>query len=130
MRPFRVVKHKVLRQAYPQLRHGDVTFRIQILMFDAAPEPFHKEIIQCPASPVHANRDAVHLKNDIKHRTGELTALVHVEYLRHTVGLHRLFQAVHAESRSSAFDNRPDSTLCEHHSINTIKYKKPRSSLT
>ena len=128
--PFRVVKHKVFCQAQLQLQHGDVTFRIHILMFDATPEPFRKEIIQCPASAVHANRGAVHLKNAIKHRTGELTALVHVEYLRHTVGLYRLFQAVHTESRSSAFDNRPDSTLCEYQSITTIKYKKPRGSLT
>ena len=67
-------------------------------MFDAAPEAFHKDMVQCPASPVHADCDAVSLENISKHRAGELTALVRVEYLRHTVDLYRLFQAVHAES--------------------------------
>ncbi len=61
VRPFRVVKHKVFRQSQQQLRHGGVAFQIQVLMFDAAPEPFHKEIVQRPASPVHAKRDAVRL---------------------------------------------------------------------
>ena len=29
--------------------------RYQILMFDTPPEPFNKDVIQCPATPIHAD---------------------------------------------------------------------------
>ena len=100
-------------------------------MFDAAPEAFHKDMVQCPASPVHADCDAVRLENINKHLTGELTALVRVEYLRHTVDLYLLFQAVHAESLTAySTTAMPASNLHEYQSITATRYSKPRNSLT
>jgi hypothetical protein len=32
-----------------------ITFQINIFMFDVAPEPLDKNIIQCPATPIHTN---------------------------------------------------------------------------
>ena len=69
------------------IRHGGVPFQIHVLVLDAAPEPFHKDIIQCPTAPVHADRDSFAFKHASKSFAGELAALVGVEYLRRAISL-------------------------------------------
>ena len=48
VRSFRVVKHKVFCQPHQQFRHRGVAFQIHVFVFDAAPEPFHKDVVQVP----------------------------------------------------------------------------------
>jgi hypothetical protein len=60
-------------------------------MLDAAPETFHKDIIQCPAASVHADCDVMQLQNASKSVTGELAALVSIENIRRAVSPYRLF---------------------------------------
>jgi len=55
--PFRVVKLEILRQAQMQPRQVDVPFQVHILVLDDTLEPFYKDVIQCPATTIHADCD-------------------------------------------------------------------------
>lgn len=97
MHSFRIVKHKVFRQSQQQVGQSGIAFQIHIFMFDATPEPLHKNIIQSPATPIHADDNTVYLEYTRKSFTGELPALVGVKCLRHSVLLQSLFQTIHTE---------------------------------
>ena len=71
--------------------------QIHILIFHCPPQPFDKNIVQCPSAPVHADGNAVVEQHPREAVTGELRALVGIEHFRHTVGLDGFFQAIHTE---------------------------------
>lgn len=87
MEPFCVVKLKVLRQAQLQFRHVNVPFQIHVFVLDASPESFDKDVVQCPAAPIHADRNVVQLEYAGKRIASELTALVGIKYLRDAICL-------------------------------------------
>jgi hypothetical protein len=66
-------------------------------VFDAAPEPFHKDVIQGPTASVHADGNAVRLEYASEGVSGELAALIGVENLGGAVDLHGVLQTLHAE---------------------------------
>ena len=60
---------------------------VDALVFDAAPEPFHEDIVMVAALAVHADPDAMLLENACESLTGELDALIGVEDLRRSMAL-------------------------------------------
>ena len=60
---------------------------VDALVFDAAPEPFHKDVVMVAAFAVHADPDAMLFENACEGLAGELDALIGVEDLRCSVAL-------------------------------------------
>ena len=60
---------------------------VDALVFDAAPEPFHEDVVMVAALAVHADPDTVFLENACKGFTGELDTLIGVEDLRRAMAL-------------------------------------------
>jgi hypothetical protein len=127
VRPIAVVHHKVLAQAQEQLAHGGVAIQINILMLDAAPKSFHKDVVIRPAPPVHADRDLLALEHPGEALTGEL----HPFAVLNTSGLPCTRKASSKQSTQNAASMllriRQLSTLLEYQSMMATKYVKPRS---
>src|ERR1035437_2464127 len=87
-----IIKVEISADRVARLADGFVGSQIDLLVFDAAPQPFDEHIV--PPSPfaVHADGDAVPGEHAGEGRAGKLRALVGVEDLRLAVyrhGLHR-----------------------------------------
>src|SRR3954451_10638962 len=73
------------RYAQASLRTGGVGAQIYILIFQAAPQALHKNIIHAATFAVHADPDAGSLQHAGEGRAGKLGTLVAVEDLRSAV---------------------------------------------
>ena len=107
MGPFAVVFHKVLAQAQEQLAHDGVAVQINILMLDAAPKSFHKDVVIRAAPPVHTDRDLLSLEHPGKGLAGELDPLVAVEHFWFTLNTQCVFKAIHTEQSLHAIADGP-----------------------
>src|SRR5438552_8446069 len=97
MGPSSVVKVEILADRMSRLADGFVGSQIDLLVFDAAPQPFDEHVVSPSALAVHADRDAVAGEDAGEGRPGELAALVGVEDLRLAVTGHRVLQRLDAE---------------------------------
>lgn len=75
MRPLRVVKPEILRQTQQELRQRAMALEIDFFILDASPQPLHKNVIQCPPPPVHANGNVLRLEPVGERGAGKLAAL-------------------------------------------------------
>ena len=73
--------------------------KVDALVFDASPEPFHEDVVVVAAFAVHADPDTVILENACKGFTGELGTLIGVEDFRRSVALYGRLQGINAEVR-------------------------------
>lgn len=60
---------------------------VNALVFDAAPEPFHEDVVMVAALTVHADPDAMFFENACEGLAGELDALIGVEDFRRSMAL-------------------------------------------
>ena len=60
---------------------------VDALVFDAAPEPFHEDVVMVAALAVHADPDAMLFENAREGFTGELGTLIRVEDFRRSMAL-------------------------------------------
>ena len=72
---------------------------VDALVFDAAPEPFHEDVVMVAAFAVHADPDIMILEHACKGFTGELGTLIGVEDFRRSVALYGRLQGINAEVR-------------------------------
>src|SRR3546814_8213624 len=79
MRSLTVVEGEVLRQAQRQLGDRAVAFQVDVLVLDAAPEPLHKNIVECPTASVHTDRDARALEYTCEGFARKLRTLIRSE---------------------------------------------------
>ena len=82
MRPFLIVKLEILFQPLANLSQALISFRINLLVFHAPPEPFDEYIVQCPALAVHTDLDPTVFKPSCKLIARKLDPLIRVENLR------------------------------------------------
>jgi hypothetical protein len=75
-----------------------IEFQIYIFVLDIPPESFHKHIVQCTPASIHTDAYTVRFKNTGEGVSGELAALIGVEYLGGTECLQRLLQTFYTES--------------------------------
>src|SRR6478672_26945 len=94
MRTSAVVKVEIPADRMSRLADGFVGSQIDLLVFDAAPQPFDEHIVAPGSFAVHADGDAV-----VGKQAGELRALVGVEYFRPAVASQGIFQSLDAEGR-------------------------------
>src|SRR5208283_5113116 len=81
-------------------RFGDgvVGLEVDLLVLHRSPEPFHEDVVAPGALAVHADGDAVLLKDAGERLAGELAALVAVENLGPAVFPDRLLERLDAEA--------------------------------
>src|SRR5262249_14485098 len=63
------------------LGHGRVGMEVDLLVFEATPQSFDKDVVHAAAPAVHADRDFLPLQDVGEVVAGELTALVGIEDL-------------------------------------------------
>jgi len=73
-------------------------FEVNTFIFEAAPQPLDEDIIQIAAPAIHGDFDACIPQNPRKGLTGELAALIRVEYFRPAVTFYGLLQSFDAKA--------------------------------
>src|SRR5450631_2696231 len=99
MQPFLVVKQEVVRKPQQQIRHAFVPLQIHIFIFHCPPQPFDKNIVQCPTSSIHADRDTVLDQYTSETIAGKLRALVGIKDFGYAEVLDSFLETVHTEPR-------------------------------
>lgn len=79
MRSFRVVECEPISDSFSGLSWTVVLIEIDLLVFDASPEPFGENVVDGASFPVHANLDVAGKKTFQITVTGEMAPLVAVE---------------------------------------------------
>jgi hypothetical protein len=74
MRPPTIIKGQIPADRGTCLRHAVVSLQIHLLVFDAAPETFDKDVVAPGALAVHADRDVILEQHADEVVAGELTA--------------------------------------------------------
>jgi len=80
-----VVEVQISADRYEGLGHAVVAFEINLLVFDAAPQPLDEDVVASRALVIHADRNAVLDRHAGERGTRELRALAGVEDLRPAV---------------------------------------------
>src|SRR5262245_53021373 len=96
MQTLSIVELEISAQAGDGLWRRFVITDVDVFVFHAAPEPFDEDIVQRPASPIHADGDLALFENPGERATGELRTLIRVEDLR-LRHLQRSVQRAHTE---------------------------------
>ena len=81
MRTSAIVEVKIAADRLPPLADTVVRSEIHLLIFDAAPQPFHEHVIAPSPFAIHADLDVVGGKHAREGRTCKLRALVRIEDL-------------------------------------------------
>jgi len=61
--------------------HCQISVKVDLLVFEAAPQPLDKDVVHAPAVAVHADHDPVPFQGAGKVVAGELAALIGIEDL-------------------------------------------------
>src|SRR5882757_10304803 len=97
MRSSPVVKVEILADRISCLADGFVGSQIDLLVFDALPQPLNEYVVSPSSFAIHADGDAVVGENAGKVRTGKLRALVGVEDFRPAMTRESILQCLDAE---------------------------------
>ena len=74
------------------LGHTRIGVEVDLLVFEASPQPLHKDVVHAPTLSVHADGDPIILQRAGEVVAGELTALVGIEDLGPAVSGERLLE--------------------------------------
>lgn len=107
MRSDLVVSREVALQSCLGCADGVIGMQIDLLVLDAAPEPFHEYVVPPASFAVHADPDVVVLQQTGEFLTGELAALVGVEDLRRAVAVDRFLYRFDTEFRGQRVRQPP-----------------------
>ena len=96
MGPLLVVEGQISPNPFSGLSPILVCLQVHLLVLDAAPQPFHEDVVHAPAPAVHAHLNALRQQHAGEGLAGELAALVGVEDLWPTLA-QGLFQSRNTE---------------------------------
>src|ERR1700759_971214 len=94
-----VVKTQPAANALARLRNRAISFDEHVLIFQAAPQPLDKDVVEEPPFPIHADPDTARFQFIEEARAGELDPLIGVEYFRRPMTCNRVLQRLDAEIR-------------------------------
>ena len=109
MGPLLVVEGQISPNPFSGLSPILVCLQVHLLVLDAAPQPFHEDVVHAPAPAVHAHLNALRQQHAGEGLAGELAALVGVEDLWPTLA-QGLFQSRNTEVYLQVLDSRQAST--------------------
>ena len=96
MGPLLVVEGQISPNPFSGLSPILVCLQVHLLVLDAAPQPFHEDVVHAPAPAVHAHLNALRQQHAGEGLAGERAALVGVEDLWPTLA-QGLFQSRNTE---------------------------------
>lgn len=96
MKPLWIVEVHIVLDEKAQLWQTEVLLDFDVLVFQRPSKAFHLGIPQAAASSIHTDFDAIIPQLPVEFRTGELTALIQVEYLRLSETFDRHFEHISA----------------------------------
>ena len=96
MGPLLVVEGQISPNPFSGLSPILVCLQVHLLVLDAAPQPFHEDVVHAPAPAVHAHLNGLRQQHAGEGLAGELAALVGVEDLWPTLA-QGLFQSRNTE---------------------------------
>src|SRR5260370_12061204 len=99
MRTAAIIKVEISTNRASRLTDGFVGSQIDLLVFDALPQPLNEYVVSPSCFVIHADGDAVVGENAGKGRTGKLRALVGVEDFRPAMTRESILQCLDAEGR-------------------------------
>src|SRR5712664_4613585 len=99
MRTAAIVEVEIPTNRASRLTDGFVGSQIDLLIFDALPQPLNEHVVSPSSFAIHADSDAVVGEDASKGRTGELRALVGVEDCRLAVTCESILQSLDTEGR-------------------------------
>ena len=102
-----VIMQKPFINALANLTATVKNMQIDAFIFKAAPQPFDEDIVDPAAFSVHGDADTRLFEEIGKFKTGELAALVGVEYLRRAIALNGFLQSLDAETHIHAVGQTP-----------------------
>ena len=76
-----VIKIEPIAETVPKFGPAAKRVKVNIVVLDCPPQPLYENIVLAPASAIHADCNAVALKQTRKSLTGKLSALVGIENL-------------------------------------------------
>src|SRR6516165_4130624 len=119
MRSSFVVKIEIPADRASRLADGFVSSQVDLLVFDAFPQPLHEHVVPPGPFAVHADGNAVAGKQAGERRARELRTLVGIEDFRPAMTSQRILQGLDAEGRLHR-DRQPprQNTACrpvQHH---------------
>lgn len=79
-----VVVDKVVRESVADFVDRGIPVRVDVFIFHRPPETFGEDVVHAPAATIHADEDALRLRDAREVIVGELHALVAVEDVRHS----------------------------------------------
>ena len=91
-----VVERQVALQALVRCADGLIGVQIDLLVFDALPESFHKHVVPPTPFPVHADLDAVVFQEPRELQAGELAPLIGIEDLGRAIAGHGVLDRLYA----------------------------------
>src|SRR5215469_18645682 len=92
-----VVELEIGGDTAPRLSDVLISVEINLLVLEAAPQPFHEDVVGKPAAAVHADRNPVGAQQRSEAIVGELAALIGIEDLG-TALQQRLLQRLDTEA--------------------------------
>lgn len=97
--PLAIVECEVICPPECQFDHVAISLEVDIFVLDAASATFDEDVVECPATAIHADGNTLLLKYTGKGATGEPGVLVTVEGVRLSVRARGVFQAINTERR-------------------------------
>ena len=94
MRTAAIVEVEIAAQRLLDVGNGVVAVQVNLFILDRFPEALHEDVVPPAALAIHADLDAVFLKQAGEGRTGKLAALVGVHDFRSAVFHDRFFQGI------------------------------------
>src|SRR5437660_10590687 len=89
---FRVVKFQPGANTGLGFGHSRISMEVDLLIFEAAPQPLDEDVVHTPALAIHADHDPVPFQGAGKVVASELAALVGIEDLRPSIARERFLE--------------------------------------
>jgi hypothetical protein len=126
VRPFIIVKMKILLQFSFTLPDILIILEINLLPFYATPEALYKDIIETTTFPIHTDLNALLGQDSSEFTTGELRALIRIEnlWLANGKGFpESLYAKIHFHGNgNSPGKNKPTMPIHHSHQINKASF--------
>ena len=113
MRPLGVVEPKIVGNPVTRIAWMTIVGRVDLLIFQAAPEALGKDIIQCPPFAIHTDPDAERFERLCDLRTSEMTALIRVPNLRDALAPRLLDRLEHKTDLQGLVEHPTDHVAAE-----------------
>ena len=127
MRSASNVKIKIPAQSFSCLRHRFISMHVHFLILHASPQAFHKHVVPPTALAVHADGNAIAAQCLGECVTGELAAVIGIEYLRPTYNVSASSNASRQKSVVIVMETRHESTRRVAQSKTAARYTNPRA---